>query len=264
MEFPQLFKRLIIKIQSQIAKSQVKSQIIDIYQGAPKSGLSKEAVWEKMKRVPFWWHCLELGYGIVTPGHEGGLRSPSGTQNLLKQFQLPDNLKGKSVLDIGAWDGFFSFALEKRGAFPVLAIDNFYRDQLEQTGSQGFEVAKEILASQVEFKKASVYDLNPEQFGMFDIVLFPGVFYHLKHPLLALEKVYSVCKETLILETHFDPYRKEPPLAVFYEKAEINNDPTTFWGFNESGLKAVLRFVGFKNPQTLYKYADRIIIKAQK
>ena len=137
---------------------------------------------------------------------------------------------------------------------------------LEHTGSQGFEVAKEILKSNVEFKKASVYDLSPEKFGMFDIVLFLGVFYHLRHPLLALERIFSVTKEMLIMETHYDPYHgsKKIPLAVFYENAEINNDPTTWWGFNEAGLLAVLRTAGFRKVKVIYRYADRIILKAYK
>jgi tRNA (mo5U34)-methyltransferase len=260
-------KKLIVKIESQIEKIRVylKFRRIPVSQDPPPSGMDKETILKKIAEVPFWWHYIELGYGIVTPGHQNPPTHPSGPKNYLSHLQLPEDLSGKSVLDIGAWDGFFSFEAEKRGASRVLAIDNFYRDKLEWTGSQGFEVAKEILKSNVEFKKASVYDLSPEKFGMFDIILFLGVFYHLRHPILALERIFSVTKEMLIMETHYDPYHEgKTPLAVFYENAEIDNDPTTFWGFNKAGLLAVLRSVGFKNPEVIYRYADRIILKAYK
>ena len=259
-------KKFIIEIERLIVKARLffRKDIVSL--DPPPSGMDKETVLKKVAEVPFWWHSIDLGYGIVTPGHQGGIKHPTGTKNLLGNLKLPDDLRGKSVLDIGAWDGFFSFEAEKRGASRVLAVDNFYRDKLEHTGSQGFEVAKEILKSNVEFQKASVYDLSPEKFGMFDIVLFLGVFYHLRHPLLALERIFSVTKEMLIMETHYDPYQgnKNTPLATFYENAEINNDPTTFWGFNKACLLAVLRSVGFKNPEIIYRYADRIILKAYK
>lgn len=259
-------KKLIIKIKSQIEKIRLYFEEDTVFLSPPPSSMDKETVLKKISQVPYWSHHIEVGYGIVTPGHLQGSRHPSGQKNYLRHLQLPDNLFGKSVLDIGAWDGFFSFEAEKRGASQVLAIDNFYRDKLKNTGNQGFEIAKEILKSNVEFKKASVYSLSPEKFGMFDIVLFLGVFYHLKHPLLALEKIFSVTKEILIMETHYDPYRgsKNTPLAVFYEKDEIHNDPTTWWGFNEAGLLAALRSAGFKKSEVLYRYGDRIILKAYK
>jgi tRNA (mo5U34)-methyltransferase len=258
-------RKIIVKIKSSIIKFQLNSVQEKINQDPPTSRLDRETVLKKISAVPFWWHRIEVGYGLVTPGHHGDLHHPTGDKNVLKNMELPQDLSGKSVLDIGAWDGFYSFEAEKRGANKVLAIDNFYRDKLEKTGSQGFEVAKEILASRVEFQKASVYDLSPEKFGTFDIVLFPGVFYHLKDPFLALEKIYSVTKEMLIMETHYNPYdTKRTPSVRFYENGEINNDPTTWWGFNESGLLAILRSAGFKNPQTLHRYSDRIIIRAYK
>jgi len=262
------FKKLIVRIKSQIEKIRIylKYKNFPISQKVPPSGLSKEMVLKKINQVPFWWHRIEVGYGIVTPGHQNSFVHPSGPKNYLEKIQLPDDLREKSILDIGAWDGLFSFAAERRGASKILAIDNFYRDKLGHTSNQGFEVAKEILKSNVEFKKDSVYNLSPEKFGMFDIVLFLGVFYHLKHPLLALEKIFSVTKEMLIMETHYDPYHgnKHTPLATFYKNDEIHNDPTTWWGFNEACLLAVLRTAGFRKVKVIYRYADRIILKAYK
>ena len=101
---------------------------------------------------------------------------------------------GKRALDIGCYEGFFSFAMERRGA-EVVATD------LWAYGSNGFKLCKELLGSNVEYRQASVYDLNPETFGYFDVVLFAGVLYHLRHPLLALDRVRSVCAETAFIET---------------------------------------------------------------
>lgn len=257
------WRRLIVKIESQIAKLLFRFKKEDVFQGSPKSRMSKEEVLQKISKISYWWHSLELGYGIITPGHHGGIRHPSGDKALLAKMQLPADLKGKSVLDIGAWDGFYSFEAEKREASRVVAIDNFYRDDLEWTGKQGFEVAKEILDSKVEFKKASVYDLDSKEFGTFDIVFFFGVLYHLKYPFLALEKIYDVTKDVLILETHYDPYHAvNTPLATFYGAKDL--DTTSWWGFNEACLLATLRAVGFKGMEVLYRYADRIMLKAYK
>ena len=251
-------------MKSQAAKFRFLFKKEDYSQDPPKSGMDKETVLKKMAQISYWWHSLELGYGIVTPGHHGGIHHPSGDRALLEKMRLPEDLRGKSVLDIGAWDGFYSFAAEKRGATKVVAIDNFYRDELAWTGNQGFEVAKEILASNVEFRKASVYDLRPEEFGPFDIVFCLGVLYHLKYPFWGLEKIFSVTKDTLILESHYDPYDggKRTPLARFYGAKDL--DSTSWWGFNEACLHAVLCSVGFKKTETLYRYGDRIIIKAYK
>lgn len=259
-----LIIKLFVKLKSQITKFLLFFKKEIIYPHPPASGMDKETVLRKISQVPFWWHRIEVGYGIVTPGHHGDIHHPTGDKNLLENMQLPKDLRKKSVLDIGAWDGFYSFEAEKRGASPVLAIDNFYRGKEGKTGIQGFETAKEILNSKVEFKKASVYDLNPEEFGTFDIVLCLGVLYHLRHPLLGLEKIYSVAKDMLILETHYDPYHLGKPLGVFYENNETNDDASNWWGFNEAGVLALLRAAGFRNPEVLHHYSDRITVKAYK
>jgi len=261
-----LIQRIITKIKSQLFKLKLRNRKIEISLDPPASGLDKETILKKVAEVPFWWHTIELGHGVVTPGHQGGINYPTSAKRLFESLKLPESFKDKSVLDIGAWDGAFSFEAERRGARKVLAIDNFYRGKGDWTKTEGFEVAKEILNSRVEFQKADVYDLCPEKFGIFDVVIFPGVFYHLKHPILALERVASVCKEMLIMETHYDPYHgdRNTPLALFYKNNEVNDDVTTWWGFNEACLHAALRSVGFKDPETVYRYADRIGIKAYK
>jgi len=184
-----------------------------------------------------WFHTIELGNGIVTPGIDD-------TPRKLKSIGIPDSLRGMTVLDLGAADGFFSFEAERRGAQRVLATD------LPVPGTRGlgerFALARESLGSRVEDLGIDVYDLSPEKVGVFDVVLFLGVLYHLKHPLLALERVFSVTGSLLILETHVDMCDHLRPAAAFYPGAELNNDPSNWWGPNEAAVVGMLKTVGFR------------------
>ena len=96
------------------------------------------------------------------------------------------------MLDIGAWDGWFSFEMERRGA-EVLAIDNWDNPR--------FHEARAMLNSRVEYQQIDMYDLTLERVGRFDIVLFMGVLYHLKHPLLALERVCALTTEMAAVDS---------------------------------------------------------------
>jgi len=235
----------------------------------PKSGIDKDTILRKIAEVPFWWHHIELGYGIVTPGHCWEC-SYETQRLLLEKLDLPKDLSGKSVLDIGAWDGFFSFEAEKRGASKVLAIDKLYRMEKEgkslDKGTKGFEIAKEILASKVEYKIMDVMDLSPESVGKFDIVLCLGVIYHLKDLIRALEKIASVTNEMVIIESLFMNKGGNVPIAQFVE-TKLHGDPTVWWIPNRACLEAMVRSVGFKKVQsTVWKKQivggeGRIIVK---
>lgn len=210
---------------------------------------TQEEIQKKIASVPFWFHQIEVAPGIITPGVD---RTPEKA----KWIQLPDDLSGKRVLDIGTYDGYFAFECEKRGAV-VLAIDTI------PYGVAGFKVVKEILDSKVEFRNASVYDLNPNDFGEFDLVLYLGVLYHLRDPLLSLDKIRSVCRGKLILESQIcdrwfidengkpiDLTAKYPelanlPIAQFYPGAELNNDPSNWWSPNLIALKGMVSTSGF-------------------
>jgi tRNA (mo5U34)-methyltransferase len=193
-----------------------------------------------------WFHTIDLG-GIVTPGVDD---SPSK----LAQIKLPD-LTGKSVLDIGAWDGFFSFAAEQRGAQRVLATDSFSWSGANWGSKAGFQLAREALGSRVEDADVDVMDLSPERLGTFDVVLFLGVLYHMRHPLLALERAAAMTRERLILETHIDLPFTRRPAAAFYPSDELDHDDTNWWGPNTAAVIGMLRAVGFRdvvviNPRT--------------
>lgn len=211
---------------------------------------------EKIASVPFWYHRIELKPGLITPGI-------NDSQAVLNLLELPKDCSGLRVLDIGARDGFFSFELERRGA-EVLAIDYLPPDQT------GFMVAKEILGSNVTYRVANVYDLNPEDYGMFDIVLFLGVLYHLRNPMLALDKIWQICRSRLWVESQLidnafldmetmqmkkistlHPSLSKIPLMQFYSGTSLNNDASNYWAPNMACLKAMLEECNFIVDKTL-------------
>jgi tRNA (mo5U34)-methyltransferase len=192
----------------------------------------------EMNTIP-WFHRLDLGHGLHTPGRDIEAAAK------IDFVKLPSDLKGHTVLDIGAWDGLFSFAAEQRGAARVLATDSFIWSGEGWASKAGFEFARRVLDSKVEDLDIDVMDLDPARIGTFDVTLFLGVLYHLRHPLLALEKVSSVTKEHLILSTWVDLLEIDRPAGAFYPLAEMGNDPTNWWGLNPPCVIAMLRDVGF-------------------
>jgi tRNA (mo5U34)-methyltransferase len=191
-----------------------------------------------------WYHTIDLGQGVVTAGADD-------TSHRLARLDLPASLAGRTVLDIGAWDGFFSFEAERRGASRVVASDYYSWHGTGWGTKQGFELARRALGSRVEDLDIDVMDLSPERAGTFDVVLFLGVLYHLPHPLLALERVASVTRELLILETVIDMVGVRRPAVAFYPERELNRDPTNWWGPNEAAVHAMLRTVGFDRLRTV-------------
>ncbi len=193
-----------------------------------------------------WFHSLELGHGVRTPGI-------IDSQKVLGRVNLPEQLAGKSVLDVGAWDGFYAFEAEKRGAQRVLATDHFCWSGDGWGTKRGFDLAHELLESQVESRDIDIMDLSPDAIGVFDVVLFLGVLYHMRHPMLALEKVASVAGDLLILETSADLTNCRRPALAFYQEGQLNNDGTNWFGPNEPAIHAMLKAVGFRKVQTVYR-----------
>ena len=203
-----------------------------------------------------WWHTIDLGHGVVTPGVD-----PSAAR--LPQIQIPLDLTNKTVLDCGAWDGFFSFEAERRGALRVLATDSFCWGKGGWGTKAGFELARRTLGSRVEDLDIDPTELAPEKIGTFDLVLFLGVLYHMRHPLLALERVASVTGGQLILQTQVDLLAVTRPAIAFYENHECNNDPTNWCGPNPAAVMAMLRTVGFRDVRIVDKsFPDDIPISS--
>ncbi len=210
-----------------------------------------DAIRERIATVPHWWHRIEVAPGVVTPGGQD-------CERLLELLQIPDDLDGMRVLDIGTRDGYYAFEMERRGA-EVLAIDHVHADQT------GFSVVRDIIGSKVEFKADNVYNLDPDVYGTFDLILFSGVLYHLRHPLLALDKIWDVSRTgtQVIVETHvideglvdedgnmhaLTAFSKHLPgfsIAQFYPGSTLGNDFTCHWAPNMTALVDLMTAAGF-------------------
>lgn len=204
-----------------------------------------------------WFHRIDLGNGVVTPG---GDDSPYK----LTALGLPDDLSGKTVLDVGAWDGFFSFECERRGSAKVVASDSYCWNGRGVFDGGGFRLAHAALGSNVEPLNASVEQLDPAVHGRFDYVLFLGVLYHAPDPLGYLAKVRAMCRGTAIIETVVDALDVDRPALIFYPGATLNNDGSNFFGPNEAAVIAMCREVGFSRVAVVnrFYYENRMVFHA--
>ena len=152
--------------------------------------LVKEWFRSLIEKEGYWFQKIKLAPDLITPGWS------DAEKDKLPYFGLPASMQGMRVLDIGCSEGFFSFEAERRGAREVIAIDPV-------PGSiTRLNICRDYLGSRVTGLSCSVYDLDPKTFGTFDMVFFFGVLYHLRHPLLALEKILPVCTGTLLMQTY--------------------------------------------------------------
>jgi len=142
---------------------------------------------EDLVRATKWYHGWEIVPGITTPG-----KSATDPKKALDRYGVPPDLRGIRALDIGAWDGPYSFELERRGA-QVVSFD------IQDPNATAYNVAHRILGSKNEYVRGSVYDLSAEKLGRFDLVLYLGVFYHLKHPMVAWMRIREVMNPHALL-----------------------------------------------------------------
>lgn len=215
--------------------------------------MSAEEAQAAIDKIEHWRHRIEVAPGIVTPGSQDSERK-------LASLRIPEHFDGRRLLDVGASDGYFSFVAESRGA-EVVAIDR------HPTHTTGFETAASLLRSSVAYRRLDVYDLDPEDLGTFDFILFLSVLYHLRHPLLALDKLSSVANpdatlwvESFVLDGHvvepktgekrgelasLAPGLADVPIVQFYAGDELFSDSTNSWGPNLMALKAMVESAGF-------------------
>lgn len=196
-----------------------------------------------------WFHRIDLGNGIVTPGIDDSPRKLEG-------LRMPADLTGKTVLDVGAYDGFFSFAAERRGAARVLATDKVCWNLYGMATKDGFDLAKRALGSRVEEMEIAVEDITPERVGVFDVVMMLGVLYHAQDPFRYIRIAASVCREMLLLETHVDAEDYPRPAMVFYPGATLNGDTTNYWGPNRAAVEGMLLECGFQRVDA-FKWAPQ-------
>jgi tRNA (mo5U34)-methyltransferase len=209
----------------------------------------------EVERLGPWFHNLHLPHGAQTaPQHPLG-DFPSTKWRVLRDY-IPSSLDGAIALDIGCNAGFYSFELARRGA-RVVAIDTDTH-YLEQARWAAGQLG---LQERIEFRKASVYELACSS-ERFDLVLFMGVFYHLRHPLLALDIVASKVNSLFVFQTLTLPGTEIVPAPDDIELMErellcaegwprmafierrLAGDPTNWWAANHAGVLALLRSSG--------------------
>lgn len=178
-------------------RTRVRTYLLDVEEASEKfmknnphqpkpNNLEIEEMKKKISQAS-WYHSYELLPGLVTPG-----QCQFNARSVLDQLGIPRDLSGKRALDIGTWDGPAAFELEARGA-TVTAFD------IQDPDRTGFNTAKEILQSNVEYVQASVYNLSQVLRGKFDIICFFGVFYHLKYPIMAFEEIEKMLADDGIM-----------------------------------------------------------------
>lgn len=216
----------------------------------------REVIERRVRELGPWFQNMDLSGVETAPGHFLG----DYPRIKWRKFEhaLPKDLTGKTVLDIGCNAGFYSIEMKKRGAERVLGIDSD-DDYLDQA-----RFAAGVLGLEIEYRNLSVYDVG-ELRERFDIVIFMGVLYHLRHPLLALDIIREhAVGETLVFQTMlrgslalYDTEEDYPfeergifgdtdfPAMYFIEKS-YSDDPTNWWLPNRSCAESMLRSAGFE------------------
>jgi tRNA (mo5U34)-methyltransferase len=209
-----------------------------------------------------WYHTIELPHGVVTPGYYDH-------RPLLPRYRLPERLEGMRVLDVAAFDGFWSFEFERRGAEEVVALDirekreldlppreraAMSKEELSRPFGAGFALAREALGSRVVPLHCNVYDLNPDRAGLFDLVHVGDLLLHLRDPARALAAIRSVCRgQALISDVIFpdlDRGTGGAPL-VQYQGGRGQN---IWWRLGAEALGAMIADAGFERVEELSRF----------
>ena len=216
---------------------------------------------------PFWYHSMDLLPGVTTPGW-------FDLRPVVDQLPWP-NVRGKRCLDIGTFDGFFAFEMERRGAAEVVAIDvedhllwdwpPDYRAQglARDPGfsgppkGAGFRLAAEITGSSADWRPLSIYDLDPAEIGTFDVVVCGSLLLHLRDPVRALEAVRRVTEGVFLsseqIELGLSIVGRGKPLF----RLNGSGPDCQWFNFNAAGHRRLLYAAGFEVERTSKPYNVR-------
>jgi len=195
-----------------------------------------------------WYHTIEL------PGHT--TEGMFDHRPFVDRYGIPERLDGLRCLDVGTWDGYWAFEMERRGAAEVHAIDLDDEAALdwpynrrpasfsEHRRGEGFRIARELLGSKVERHVVSIYDALPEDLGTFDLVFCGSVIMHLRDQVLALERIGGLCHGTFVSAEEYDPWLSRVPMAASRYLAWRESD-IVFWLPNVRAWKQMLITAGF-------------------
>jgi tRNA (mo5U34)-methyltransferase len=193
----------------------------------------------EIERLP-WFHQIDFGNDILTPGR---IRI-SKIRRMSRMLFDGLDLQGRTLLDVGCWDGAYSIEAARRGA-AVTAADHYVWHEIPAR-RQAFDLAMTRLAPGIQVLDLPLEELTTARVGRFDIVLFLGVLYHLRDPFVALERMAQLAADTLILETRMGMRHSLRPVMRFHPGRTLENDPTNWWTPNRPCVEAMLREVGFR------------------
>lgn len=229
----------------------------------------------QIEKLGPWFHCIDLGNGLKTKTESATgepLDHPRPTWEKIKTT-IPEDLRGKSVLDVGCNAGFYAIEAKKRGAQRVLGVDS-QRNLIRQA-----TFVRDHLGLDINYRKLTVYDLEPRELGQFDITLALGLIYHCKHLVLALEKLFAVTRHLLILETAIYPRSAKPltsdykinelvsrlhPIAYVENPRDAKEAIYNWFLPSVDALRALAKNVGFDEVKVVADDGDRAILACRK
>jgi tRNA (mo5U34)-methyltransferase len=204
-----------------------------------------------------WYHTLELAPGHVTDGW-------FDLRPYVPRYGLPERMDGMRALDVGTWDGFWAFEMERRGA-EVVALDLDDERDLDwpprrrpetypdRPRGDGFRLAKEILDSQVERVNLSIYHATPEQIGTFDLVICGQVLIHLRDQLLALERIARLCRGTFISAEEYNVAAGLVPFPVSRYRGD-REKAVVYWQPSAATWRRMMGTAGFDRVEVRGKF----------
>jgi tRNA (mo5U34)-methyltransferase len=209
-----------------------------------------------------WYHTIDLGDGLVTDGW-------FDLRPHVPRYGLPERMDGMRVLDIGTWDGFWAFEMERRGA-EVVALDVDHESEYDwpprrrpkewtvTDRGKGFRLAKEILGSNVERVSQNIYRATPEELGTFDLVFVGVVILHLRDQLLALERLANLCHGRLIIAEEYDRLSGLVPFPVsrYFADREL---AVVFWLPSKKTWARMLWTAGFEDVEEHNRFTVSIV-----
>ena len=218
--------------------------------------MTPERITSELVKLQPWFQYIDLGGGIFTKSQSAigePLEYPRPTWETVKVC-LPANFSGKSVLDVGCNAGFYAIEMKRRGAARVLGVDS-QRSLIRQA-----IFVRDVLGLDIEYRRLSVYDLDPIAMGQFDVTLALGLIYHCKHLVLALEKLFAMTRELLVIETAIYPPEQTPqsfpyeigktestlhPIAYIENQPDAKEAIYNWFLPSVEALRALLKNVGF-------------------
>jgi tRNA (mo5U34)-methyltransferase len=238
--------------------------------------MTGEEIRARVERLGPWFHCIDLGGGLMTKTESAvgePVEHPRPTWEKVRAC-LPEEVAGRSVLDVGCNAGFYAVELKRAGAGRVLGVDsqrNLVRQAL---------FVRDVIGLDIEYRRMSVYDLDPRELGQFDVTLALGLVYHCKHLVLALERLFAVTRELLVLETAIYPPEMAPasfnyevgglrpllhPLAYVENPGEAKEAIYNWFLPGVEALRALARNVGFDEVEVFpATQSDRTILACRK